>query len=144
MQEHESQGLESNEHVARFIYDSDKVTANGRVQSSAFLPKFEGAFVRWETSVCRLAGCDEARVWQLATNARPDRSVKALAKLSIQAVISAKLECVDAPVDGFPEHAVLLGWPDDKPAQKEIAVALSKASVAVRAPGNTGERDPQP
>lgn len=33
-----------------------------------------------------------------------------------------------AGMEGFAEHALLLGWPDDKPKCKEIAVALAKAS----------------
>lgn len=131
MAEPADHGVDDHERVARFVYDSDKVSRVGGVKPGAFLPMLEKGANRLETSVCRLVGCSEERVWHLGTTQRPDRTLYARADHSLQAAIANNLSCVSAPVDGFPEHAVLLGWPSEKPAQKLIAIALSKVSTTV-------------
>lgn len=128
MHEPADQAVPQEESVCRFVYDSDKLYQNGAAKPGAFLPMFETNLLRWETSVCRLTGCREERIWHLARTQRLDKTLKARADLAVQSVEDAALLCVQAPVTGFPEHAVLLGWPSDKPAQKEIALRLSQAS----------------
>ena len=131
MLEHIGQHVGNEESLTRFIYDSDKVTRAGTIKPGAFLPTQEKQDQRWETSVCRLKDCSENRVWDLARTQRPDRTVYGRADHSVQSAIAAALSCLASPIEGFPEHAVLINWPNEKPAQKEIALLLSKASTAV-------------
>lgn len=126
--------VSSEESATRFIYDADKIFQNGDVKPGAFLPSPDKASGRLETSVCRLKDCSEERIWYLARTQRTDKTVKGRADLSVQAVVEVGLECIAAPVVDFPEHAVLLGWPADKPACKAIALVLSKASKGLPAP----------
>ncbi len=134
MPEPEDNAVDDDESLTRFVYNADEVNRAGRVKPGAFLPTLETHSGRWETSVCRMNGCTEERVWDLARTQRPDRTVKARADHSVQSAVAVGLVCVAAPVHGFPEHAVLLGWPGDKPAQKDIAIGLAKASKAVFPP----------
>lgn len=118
--------VSSDESATRFIYDSDKIFQNGSAKPAAFLPTQDKTSGRLETSVCRLKGCSEERIWHLAKTQRQDKTVKGRADHTVKSVIDAGLECIASPVTDFPEHAVLLGWPADKPACKAIAVMLSQ------------------
>lgn len=126
--------VSSDESVTRFSYDSDKIFQNGSVKPAAFLPTPDKTSGRLETSICRMKDCSEERIWHLAKTQRQDKTVKGRADHSVQSVLDAGLECIASPVKDFPEHAVLLGWPVDKPACKVIAMMLSKASKGVPAP----------
>jgi hypothetical protein len=119
------------ESLTRFVYDSDKVTRSGTIKAGAFLPMQEKLDGRWETSVCRLINCSEDRIWDLARTQRPERTIHARADHTVQSAVATALSCVASPVHGFPEHAVLIGWPIEKFAQKEIALRLAKASAVV-------------
>ncbi|MYM87714.1 hypothetical protein GTP91_11030 [Rugamonas sp. FT82W] len=126
--------VSNDEPATRFIYDSDKIFQNGSVKPAAFLPTPDKTSGRLETSICRIKDCTEERIWHLAKTQRQDKTVKGRADHSVQSAHDAGLECIAAPVTDFPEHAVLLGWPADKPACKVIAMMLSKASKGVLAP----------
>jgi len=126
--------LPPEEFVSRFVYDSDKVSGT-RAKPAAFLPKFEPQFERWETSVCSLARCaNDERVWHLARTQRSDKSVKARIDVCVDHVQHSDLRCIAAPVPGYPEHAVIVGWPDEKHDQKARALALSKRCAVTTPP----------
>ena len=127
--------LSDEEIVGRFVYDSEKVKASG-INHGAFLPMYEHEQGRLETSVCRMAGCPEDRAWHLARTQRTDKDPKARADVEVTALaqVDPALICIAAPVDGYPEHAVLIGWPADKHAQKAWTMRLSKAVFRVVLP----------
>lgn len=123
-----------NEPLTRFIYDSDKVNTQGRVKDGAFLPSFEKNLNRLETSVCRIVTLDEEKIWHIGRQSRPERTIKGRADHSTEHVSNAGLTTVSAPEGTFEEHAVLLGWPEEKEQQKLIARAIAKASVGLITP----------
>jgi hypothetical protein len=129
--EAEGQPLDAGEIVARFAYDSaDRKGAN--VRPGTFLPMFEPDYARLETSVCRTRDCPDDRQWQLALlRGKPARCK---ADVPVAVILEQGLQCVAAPVANYDEHAVLLGWPQEKEDQKVIAIALVKASSRVLAP----------
>ena len=118
--------------VTRFIYESQSVKGN-HVRVATFLPMFDLEMQRLETSVCRLNLCNRERAWELARTlglaSRPGVTLHACADVSVGVANQNGLICEEAPVDGFPEHAVLIGWPEEKEKQKLIAMALVKASA---------------
>lgn len=95
---------------------------------------YEDALQRWETSVCRKVLCSPERLLELARTRRADAPAKALADVAVSVANENGLTCVEAPVDGFPEHAVLLGWPNEREQQMLLAIALTKASTRTVVP----------
>lgn len=128
MAEPEDQLVPANESVTRFVYDSDKV--KGRVLPGVFLPMYEAETQRWETSVCRLDNCSDERVWHIARTQVTHKPVKARVDIPVEAVRTQQLSCVIAPVEGFQEHAVIVGWPSEKEDRKRLAMALTKSCTA--------------
>lgn len=128
MTEVQEVSLSAEEVVTRFVYDSQSALKGAHVRPSTFLPMFEEDLQRWETSVCRTALCSYERLLGLGRTQRTDSSLKAFANVAVLIASQNGLACIEWPVDGFAEHAVLLGWPTEKEQQKLIAMALAKAS----------------
>lgn len=121
------------EPLSRFIFDSDKVNQAGRVKDGAFLPS-HGANDRLETSVCRVEDLPEDTVWKIGQATRPDRSLKGRADFTCATVLEANLYTLPDAEGTFPEHAVILGWPEEKEKQKLLARAIAKASKGLIVP----------
>ena len=121
------------ERVSRFIYDSDKIFADGRPKANAFFPMLEASLQRYETSLCHLI-CEDARVWLLGREARPHQALKGRADFGVAVATTEKLRCLSSPMENFSEHAVLIEWPPEKAAQKAIGVAIAKGCGPVTAP----------
>lgn len=131
MPEADGNPLEGDEIVARFAYDTAD-TKGTNIRPGTFLPMFEAEYSRLETSVCRTKACPESRQWELAKlRGKPARCK---ADVPVSVIAAQGLQCVAAPVKDYDEHAVILGWPDDKDAQKAITLELRKASTRKLAP----------
>ena len=121
--------------ITRFIYDREKIRGDGRPHGRAFLPSLEQG--RFETSICHRDGLQEDEIWARAA-LRKDKAVKGRADLTVagvNAVHGACLRCEEAPDEGFPEHAVIVNWPQTKPDQLVLANLLAEISgKAVIAP----------
>lgn len=129
--------------LARYVYESRNFFKETRKpRPAAFYPElFQG---RWETSVCGRDGVSEERIWTLATTARPDKRLYGRFDFATKTASDEGLTCERAPMESFPEHAVLLGWPDPgaaKEAWKLLAVRLgNRCSAMLQPPG--GPREP--
>lgn len=121
------------EPLSRFIFDSDKVNQAGRVKDGAFLPS-PGEAQRMETSVCRTTGLEQAKIWEIGRGTRPDRSLKGRADFHTDTVLQQNLHTVPDTHETFDEHAVILGWPEEKLAQKLLAREIAKASKGLITP----------
>lgn len=121
------------EPLSRFIFDSDKVNQAGRVKDGAFLPSY-GENNRLETSVCRTEGLDADTIWAIGRGTRPDRTLKGRADFLTETVIEQSLHVVADTQGTFAEHAVILGWPSDKLAQKVVAREIARASKGLIIP----------
>jgi hypothetical protein len=121
--------VSSDESLTRYIFER-RYVKDGRAKQGAFLPELYKQ--RLETSVCRISNINETRIWHLGRTARPTKQLHARADFPVVVAYSQKLDCVPVPEVNFPEHAVLIGWPEaaeEKMRQKAIAAEL--ASVAV-------------
>lgn len=128
--------LAAHETVARFIFrdrDMFKGDKAGWPKPSAFKPELWEA--RWELSVCRNTGLESTRIWEIGRTCRKDKVALARADVSMTAVQGTNLTGLAAPTE-YPEHAVLLGWPDDtqKDAQLAHQQDLARAAVGHLAP----------
>lgn len=127
--------LSPKEGIARFIYDKSAWSKQSvqKPKPKVFYPElFEG---QWETSVCRTVAASEQRVWEIANKARSPLLALARADLSAGSVEEAGLRTVSAPdlENDYPEHAMIIGWPDEKEKRMALAIQLVLASNLVLA-----------
>ena len=112
------------EPLARFLCSSSWFgRESGRVKYSAFMPR-NGA-----TSVFRVAGLDDLEVWEIGRRlvAGPaGRSLHGHAALQVVHVKSCSL--ILRADDSPPRHAEILGWPEEKGAQRFAAERLAAGS----------------
>lgn len=128
--------LSSKEGIARFLYDKSAWSKEPvlKPKPKVFYPEFfEG---QWETSVCRTSCISEQRIWEIAHKAREPRLALARAELIAGSVEGVGLSTVSAPdlERSYPEHAVIVGWPDEKEKQMALAIQLVVSSSLVFAP----------
>ena len=124
------------ERIARFIYHKNDWSKQNtpKPKQKVFLPMKEAG--QWETSVCRISAAPEQRIWEIANRARFPLPALARADLTALSVEAAGLHTNSAPdiEADYPEHAVIVGWPDEKEKQMEIAIQLASAAALVLAP----------
>lgn len=124
------------ERIARFIYQKSDWSKQHtpRPKPKVFLPMREAG--QWETSVCRVTATSELRIWEIANRARFPLPVLARADLSAKAVNVAGLRTDPAPdlEADYPEHAVIVGWPDEKEKQMALSLQLASSADLVLAP----------
>lgn len=117
------------ERLARFIYESSKFSSQKcRAKPGAFLPDNRG-----ETSICRTSNLTDADVWAIGDRIREIRSLARADFVALNA--TAHGLAIDAvPEDGYPQHAVIVGWPASKDEQKALALELAN-SLTLRIQG---------
>lgn len=120
------------ERLARFVTVEKWIRADNTVRQDAFIPPKDLNF-----SVTRHLQLSEDRLWEIGKAVADTISEKHHAKLfgradlTVAAVAKTALQTESAPVPGNPHHAHITGWPQDKPAQKNIAQQLAAAAVFV-------------
>lgn len=124
------------ERIARFIYQKSDWSKQRipKPKPKVFLPmKEEG---QWETSVCRVSAASEQRIWKVANRVRSPLPALARADLTANSVKDAGLHTDPAPDLGadYPEHAVIVGWPDEKDKQMALTVQLASSANLILAP----------
>ncbi|MBI3902919.1 MAG: hypothetical protein HY306_08290 [Nitrosomonadales bacterium] len=115
------------EQLARFILFSKWVRNSDRtVKSDAFIPHPYP-----DLSVTRHQNLAEDELWKVGQDVADARPVTLYGRADIAAIAvrrqSLKIEL--APVQNNLNHANVVGWPTDKPAQKVIALELAANSV---------------
>lgn len=125
--------------VARFVFESRDLHADGAPKARAFRPDFHPELKRYEVSVCGRVGVALERLWHLGRTIRAAEGKAAIAALplAVDRLTSSGFLCEAAPdLPDFPEHGVILGWdpdPDAKSArldrQNELAALVSAAAV---------------
>ncbi len=85
---------------------------------------------RSETSVFRVVGLDDNELRGLGREIRPDRTLKGIANIQADIVYGADLQF---DPDNTPErHANIIGWPNDKADQKELAQELANKATLIK------------
>lgn len=124
------------ERITRFVYDKSAWSKQPipKPKPKVFFPEmYKG---QWETSVCRISAAPEQRIWEIAHRARSPRPALARADLIASSVKEAGLCTASAPdlEKDYPEHAVIVGWPDEKEKQMALAIQLVTSANLVLAP----------
>ena len=114
--------IPNNELLARFVIASKWFRADGTVKPDAFIPPSD-----LKLSVTRHAALS---IDDLMARGRRVAEIRGKtfygrADVSASVVREEKLDAVEFPLDDNPEHAHIVGWPSDKPAQKSKAQQLA-------------------
>jgi hypothetical protein len=111
------------EQLARFIVFSGWIRRSDQtVKQDAFIPPPD-----LELSVTRHKNLSERELWRIGQRVADARPAKLHGRADIRAanVRQQALDVEPNPVPGNPNHANVIGWPADKPAQKIIAQELA-------------------
>ncbi len=121
-----SQPVADDEQLARFVLHSDWIRADQTVRQNAFIPHPHP-----DLSVTRHKGFSEKQLWDTGQDVATaqSRTLYGRADVSAASVRQQSLTVEPYPIPGNPNHANILGWPKEKPAQKIIAQELAAASI---------------
>lgn len=112
--------------LARFILFSKWIRADQTVKPDAFIPHpYPDLSVTRHTNVVEEELC---KLGQAVADAR-QKTFYGRADIYAAAVRRQLLKIEPAPVPNNPNHANIVGWPADKPAQKIIAQQLAADSI---------------
>jgi hypothetical protein len=116
--------------LARFILQSNHRRADGTVKPDAFIP-----FPLPDFSVTRHIGLSEAQLWSAGQTVayQVSKPLYGRADLRVEAFTSVALTVLQDPIPGNPNHANVIGWPLEKPAQKSKAQEIASKAVFVAA-----------
>ena len=115
--------LSPHDRMSRFIRSKNHIAqTKGIVKTGAFMPALNK-----KLSVFFTENMKEKNIWQLADLHLPNISIKFRADIKAHVIESVNL---NIDYDNTPEyHANIIGWPDGKDKQKEIAIELAAKST---------------
>lgn len=122
--------------LARYIYESNKFNKQNLIpKPQAFMPeRYDG---KYETSICREKDLDDTAVWAIGDTVRADGVVaKARADFKAESVRVTGLEVVADP-STYPQHALIINWPEEKDKRLMHATELANAAQLVLSPTKT-------
>ena len=117
--------ITEDEKLARYILVRSQIRQNGQtVKPDAFIPHPHS-----DLSVTRHLELDESALWrigqEIADERMPPVTLHGRADINVMTVTQQKLQTQPDPTINNPNHAIIVGWPNDKPAQKTIAQQLA-------------------
>lgn len=114
------------EKLARFILFSKWIRADLTVKPEAFVPHPYP-----DLSVTRHNNLTEQALWKIAQDVANTRQVNLYgrADIYVSTIRRQNLKIEPAPVQNNPNHANVIDWPADKPAQKSIAQQIAADSL---------------
>ena len=120
-----SPAVSNEELLARFITASKWVRSDNTVRQDAFIP-----YPYPDLSVTRHRSLSEQELWKIGQEIADARPVNLYGRADILTtkVRRQKLTIEPMPVPENVNHACILGWPLDKPAQKIRAMELAAAA----------------
>ena len=119
------------ERLARFLVAGRWIRSDQTIRPDAFIP-----YPYPNLSATRHKNISEQELWQIGKDVA-DALTKVLhgrADFRASAVRRHALEVEPNPVPGNPNHANVVGWPAEKPAQKIIAQQIAAECKFVRGP----------
>ena len=119
------------EWLARYLLRREYVRSDGSLRPDPFMP-----YKQVELSVTRHLGLDERELWEAGQSVAAATATTLHGRADVQAVVFVKqrLPVVQRPLAGNLNHADVVGWPADKPAQKEIALLIAREATFVPKP----------
>jgi hypothetical protein len=125
-------GIDNSELLARFVTSSGWIRGDQTVKQDAFIPPPDA-----ELSVTRHIGLSESQIWGIGQGvvaAIQGRTLHGRADVTAVDVRMTKLQVVPDGEETNPNHAVIVGWPSDKPGQKILAQQLAARAKFKRKP----------
>lgn len=115
----------ADEQLARFVLFSKWLRSDETVRSEAFMPH-----PHVDLSVTRHQSLSEHEIWSTGQGVAGVRGATLYGRADIRAsdALRQSLDVESAPVPNNPNHANIIGWPEQKPAQKVIALQLAAAA----------------
>ena len=110
--------------LARYIVFSKWLRQDKTVKPGAFSPPENPL----ELSTTRHLTLSEDRIWDIGRKvaARRSRNLHGRADIKVSHATLRSLSVVADPTPDNPNHANIIGWPDNKDAQKSLALKLAK------------------
>lgn len=122
--------LECGELLSRYAVEKSYYRSDASVRHNAFVPANDGA-----TSVFRTSGLSDPEIWAIGQQNVAERRGKPL--LGRIQILTAKVLAENLqvrPEEPPPRHANIVGWPDERAKQKEIALRLAAKAEFFQAP----------
>jgi hypothetical protein len=109
------------EDLARYVFRPEHVRPDGTIKPDALIP-----YRYTDLSVTRHHGLAESEVWAAGQRVGQQRQLTLVGRADLLAAdYRARRLTVQAdPTDDNAHHALVLGWPAEKPAQKSVAQLL--------------------
>jgi len=128
-----SSAVRPEENLARFIFRKEHVRTDGTIKADPFIP-----FRHVELSVTRHGRLDEAGIWAAGrlVGSQMEKMLLGRGDVKAEAFMQQRLAVLPDPIPGNPNHANVRGWPQEKHAQKEIALEVAKRAVFVACEAN--------
>ena len=121
-----SAGIADEEQLARFILHSNWIrSSNQTAKPEAFIP-----YPYPDLSVTRHLNLSDEALWKTGLDVADARPATLYGRADIYASIARRqgLKIDSNPVPNNQNHANIVGWPANKPAQKIIALELAAQS----------------
>ena len=121
----------ADETLARFILRFSHVRHDRTVKPDAFVPH-----PLVELSVTRHREATAAELWNEGMRVASLRDLRLYGRADVQAsnITAEQLTIVPKPIPRNPNHADVIGWPDEKPQQKMKALEIARKSTFVSPP----------
>jgi hypothetical protein len=126
--------VEPNELLARYVvYSSHIRRSNSTLKPDAFMPH-----PHRELSVTRHVAATVEELWSIGERvaAASGKALHGRGDVGAKVCIDQNLAVKATPLADNPNHADVVGWPADKPAQKMIAQEIAAACRFVARPGS--------
>jgi hypothetical protein len=116
----------TSERLARFVFYREHIRIDGTLKPDAFIPH-----PYTDTSVTRHDNLQERKIWVRGNNVarQTHRRLIGRGDARASAYLDQGLQIKPAPTKCNPQHVNVHNWPTDKPAQKNRAQRITKASV---------------
>ena len=125
----EEEPVESSELLARFVLNRIHVRQDGTLRPNAFIP-----YPYPDLSVTRHLQLAEAALWEVGKRVacQTGKTLYGRADVCSSVFESQGLHVEAAPVPENRNHANVVGWPIEKPAQKSIAQEIAAVAGKIR------------
>ncbi len=123
--------IDSDEWLARFIHYQRYIRQDRTVRADAYIP-----YPYPDLSVTRHLQLSEAELWRIGRDVARQINKTLHGRVDAQVFVFEQqhLQVVADPVQDNPNHANVIDWPVEKPAQKIIAQQIAAAASQVLTP----------
>jgi len=118
-------------YIARYALDKKHLRQDNSPRQDLFYPHPHA-----ELSVTFHGDLSEIEIWRIGLAVALQRARKLFGRgdLKLTAACVQNLKVISDPVEGNPNHAIIVGWPKEKEARKLIALELAEAATGIRIP----------